>query len=234
MSVFSFKEFEIFQANSSLKVGTDAMIFGAFVNTEGKQNALDIGAGTGVLSLMVAQRNEDLQIEAIEVEEAAVHDCHLNFENSNWSNNLTLHNGDFLQFQFEKKFDLIFTNPPFYYKGLLSGSNATNLAKHNDSLPFESLFKRVSELLSNYGDFWIIVPFELESLMMSLSSSVDLVVFKKINVFAKPGRTSRIILGFSNATKSISEESFIIREESGKYSQDYKILTQDFHGTIIN
>ena len=233
MSVFRFKEFEIFQANAALKVGTDAMIFGAFLNAEGKKSALDIGAGTGVLSLMAAQRNKDLKIEAIEIEEAAIGDCLLNFENSNWSKNLKLHNGDFLQFQFKKKFDIIFTNPPFYYNGLLSDSNAANLAKHNNALPFEKLFEKVAKLLSSCGDFWIIIPFELESFILSLASSVGLMEFQRINVCAKPGRTSRLIFCFSNTVKSYKEESFIIRDASGKYTQEYKVLTQDFHGITI-
>ena len=233
MSVFRFKEFEIFQANAALKVGTDAMIFGAFLNAEGKKNALDIGAGTGVLSLMAAQRNKDLKIEAIEIEEAAIRDCLLNFENSNWSKHLKLYKGDFLQFQFKKKFDIIFTNPPFYFKGLLSDSNSINLAKHNASLPFDMLFNKVSDLLEPNGAFWIIIPYELEENILLLADNVGLMVNRKINVFAKQMRPSRLIFSFSNVEKPIKEESIIIRESSGNYTDQYKVLTQDFHGTKL-
>jgi tRNA1Val (adenine37-N6)-methyltransferase len=233
MSVFRFKEFEIIQVNSALKVGTDAMVFGAFVNSEGRRNALDIGSGTGVLSLMVAQRNELLKIEAIEIDEGAIQDCHLNFENSKWSKNLILHQGDFLQFQFKKKFDIIFTNPPFYFNGLLSDSNTINLAKHNASLPFDKLFSKVSELLRPNGDFWTIIPNELEENILILAENVGLMVNRKIIVFAKHDRPSRLIFSFSNVEKPIIEESIIIRESSGNYSNQYKSLTQDFHGTKL-
>ncbi len=233
MSVFRFKEFEIIQVNSALKVGTDAMVFGAFVNAEGKRNALDIGSGTGVLSLMVAQRNELLKIEGIEIDDGAIQDCHLNFETSKWSSNLMLHHGDFLNFDFKNQFDLIITNPPFYFNGLLSDSNSINLAKHNASLPFDNLFRKVSELLTPIGDFWIIIPYELEENISSLAENVGLIVNRKIIVFAKKDRPSRLIFSFSNVEKPIIEDSIIIRESTGNYSDQYKSLTQDFHGTKL-
>lgn len=233
MSVFRFKEFEIIQVNSALKVGTDAMVFGAFVNTEGKRNALDIGSGTGVLSLMVAQHNELLKIEAIEIDKGAIQDCHLNFENSKWSKNLILHQGDFLNFEFKNQFDLIITNPPFYFNGLLSDSNTINLAKHNASLPFDKLFSKVPELLTPNGDFWIIIPNELEEIILSLAENVGLMLNRKITVFAKQDRPSRLICSFSNVEKPITEESITIRESSGNYTDQYKSLTQDFHGAKL-
>jgi tRNA1Val (adenine37-N6)-methyltransferase len=232
-AVFRFKEFELFQDNATLKVGTDAMVFGAVIDTENKTNALDVGAGTGVLSLMLAQKNPKMFIEAIEIEAGAAKDCDVNFQNAPWKNRLKLHQADFLDYNFQKPFDLIVTNPPFYTNGLLSASPNVNLSKHNHVLPFEALFKKSAEYLSASGEFWIIAPYEQRNVLIQLAQTVNWHLRSEITVLAKPERPSRVILSFSPipSEKLISE--LLIREDSGSYSAQYKSLTIDFHGVKL-
>jgi tRNA1Val (adenine37-N6)-methyltransferase len=233
-AVFRFKEFELLQENTTLKVGTDAMIFGATIKTENKTAALDIGAGTGVLSLMLAQKNPDLFIEAIEIEEGAAKDCHFNFKNSPWKNRLKLHHADFLNHNFDKSFDLIVSNPPFYVNGLLSSSPNVNLSKHNHVLPFEALFKRSAEFLSEWGEFWMIVPIDERVVLQQIAESIELHMISETIVFSKPNRPSRVICSFSPTLSEKVSAELLIRESSGSYSQQYKTLTQHFHGVKLN
>lgn len=231
--VFRFKEFELFQENSTLKVGTDAMVFGALINTKYKANALDIGAGTGVLSLMMAQRNPDLFIEAIEIEPGAAKDCDFNFKNATWKNRLKLHQANFLNHDFDKSFDLIISNPPFYANGLLSASPNVNLSKHNNVLPFEALFKKSAECMCESGEFWMIAPHEHRDVLKQLAQVVNWHLRSEITVFAKPERPSRVILSFSPIPSEKLTSELLIREDSGNYSAQYKALTIDFHGVKL-
>jgi tRNA1Val (adenine37-N6)-methyltransferase len=233
-AVFRFKEFEIFQDNTTLKVGTDAMVFGAIINTENKTTALDIGAGTGVLSLMLAQRNSDLFIEAIEIETGAAKDCDFNFQNAPWKNRLKLHQADFLDYNFQKPFDLIVTNPPFYANGLLSVSPKVNLSKHNHVLPFDALFKKSAECLSESGEFWMIAPYEQRNVLKQMAQVVNWHLRADITVFAKPERPSRVILSFSPIPSKKVCSELLIREVSGSYSLQYIALTKDFHGVKLS
>jgi tRNA1Val (adenine37-N6)-methyltransferase len=233
-SVFQFKEFEIFQENTTLKVGTDAMVFGSLINAENKRSALDIGAGTGVLSLMLAQKNPELLIEAIEIEAGAAKDCDFNFQNTPWKNRLKLHQADFLNHDFEKQFDLIVSNPPFYANGLLSASPNVNLSKHNKALPFDLLFKKSASYLTASGEFWVIAPYEQGDILKKLAQPLEWHLCSEIMVFAKPDRPSRLILSFSPSLKEKVCFELLIREASGGYSAQYKVLTQDFHGIKLN
>ncbi len=233
MSIFQFKHFSILQKDSAMKIGTDAMILGALVSVEAKTTVLDIGTGTGVLSLMLAQKNKNMHISAIEIDEKASFEAKFNVENSTYKNQIDVIFSDFLEYDFSGKFDLIVTNPPFFENSLKSSgkfkSEQTNLARHTDSLPFERLIKKVSDLLNEEGDFWIILPHVAAAKLIVIAHKQDLFLIEEIAVYGKPNILIRKILRFSkNSIKHVTT-SLLIRENNSDYSDEYKSLTFDFH-----
>lgn len=229
MSSFQFKQFVVHQSRSALKVGTDAMVLGSLIESQGKRNALDIGAGTGVLSLMIAQRNEQLSIDAVEIDEPSIEDCRQNFELSPWEERLFAIHVDFLALEFKQKYDLIISNPPFYTDSLNNESERIARAKHASYLPIESLFKRVVELLEVWGEFWLIVPDKVGSSVISIAAHHGLFPVKQVSIFGKPESPTRIVFAFSTKKKQCQHATLLIRNENGDYTADYIDLTKDFH-----
>lgn len=229
MSKFHFKHFSIEQERSALKVGTDSMILGSLIDSSSKKKGLDIGTGTGVLSLMVAQLNPEIQIDAIEIDHESVIDCKTNFEDSNWSERLKVIHSDFLAFPFQNTYDLIFSNPPFYYNSLLSSDQRTAISKHSFHLPFDRLFEKVRDLLSDIGHFWLIIPAEHAQAIKEIAKENHLFLTNDITIYGKPGKQTRSILSFSKVEKIKTINSLTIRDENGNYTEQYIELTKDFH-----
>ncbi len=214
-----------------MKVGTDAMVFGALVNPENSASILDIGAGTGVLSLMLAQRNQQAQITAIEVDESSFEDCQVNFKNSPWNNRLEVINGDFLSQQFDKRFDFIISNPPFYQNSLHNADLKLAKARHSDFLPMKQLMAKVASLLSSNGVFSLIFPFQNCDEIKELAKQVGFSILREITVNGKPETPVRTILELSleNRHEAVIQD-LTIRDIDGAYSEEYRELTIDFHG----
>lgn len=229
MSKFHFKHFSVEQERSALKVGTDSMILGSFIDYTSRKKGLDIGAGTGVLSLMVAQSNPEIQIDAIEIDDESVIDCKTNFECSNWSERLNVIHSDFLAFPFQNKYDLIFSNPPFYHNSLLSSDERTAISKHSFHLPFDRLFEKVNHLLTDNGHFWLIIPAEHTQTIKEIAKENQLFLTKEIAIYGKPEKQTRSILSFSKIEKPNTTDSITIREVNGNYTEQYIKLTKDFH-----
>ena len=231
MSKFRFKEFSIQQDVNTHKVGTDAMLLGAYIDTSRQSLALDIGAGTGVLSLMLAQRNPTIQITCIEIDEKSSEECSTNIKESPWSNRIQLINNDFIDYQFTHKFDLIFTNPPYYLTD--NSSNESNeRTKHITPGSLLSWLNKIVELLTAKGDFWMIWPSETSQKIVEMAHDSGLHVAKKINVYSKKNKLSRNILCFSREKKEgFNDEQLIIRNHDNSYSDAYRSLTSDFHYT---
>jgi tRNA1Val (adenine37-N6)-methyltransferase len=131
MSHFHFKRFTINQSRTTLKVGTDAMLLGAFIKTNSPRFGLDVGAGTGVLSLMVAQNHSSINIDSVEIDSKSFEDLKQNITESVFKNQINFFNIDFFAFQPNKKYDLIFSNPPFYDDGIKFNSEINFHPKHN-------------------------------------------------------------------------------------------------------
>ena len=230
MAVFHFKYFSVIQDNSSMKVGTDAMVLGSLVNGTNSSYALDIGTGTGVLSLMLAQENDQVHIKAVELDAQSAADCRLNFANSPWSKRLECIQTDFLQFTSLNTFDLIVTNPPFFENSLKNPSEGKALARHTDSLPLDGLAKTVSNLLSDEGAFWIILPTLTAMKFIDLAFLFGMYPFEIWNIEGKPGSLVRKVICFKKTqTESVAENTYLIRDENGKYSEQYKFATLEFH-----
>ena len=230
MSVFQFKHFSISQANSAMKVGTDSMLLGSSIYAVKPKRILDVGAGTGVLSLMMAQRFPDAMITGVEIDENAVKDCFLNVEKSDWSNRIIVQKVNFLDFEAFEKFDLIISNPPFFDNSLKSSNEGRNTARHTDTLPFDALLRKISTLLAESGVFWVILPIEEAEKMFFYAEVHGLYPRRIIEIFGKPEKLTRKIIQFMfNNDGHVIKESFTVRDKQGLYTDQYKSLTREFH-----
>ncbi len=229
MSIFKFKHFEVNQTNSAMKIGTDSMVFGSLIDVEGKSNALDIGTGTGVLSLMTAQRNRQLKITAIEIEANAFQEARLNFKTSKFDSQLEALHVDFLDYHPETKFDLIFSNPPYFENASKSLNQEKNLARHDDSLPLEVLFEKVANHLTEDGLFWVILPNLTFETYLNNALQYSLFLVKQIEIFGKENQLVRKIGAFSKINIAFEHSNLVIRNNDGNYTDEYKKLTVEYH-----
>ena len=234
MSVFQFKHFSIVQDNSAMKVGTDAMLLGAFIETEGRKSGLDIGTGTGVLSLMLAQNNEVILMDAVEIDPSSANEAKLNFENSKWSNRLRIYNSDFLSFESQKQYDLIVSNPPYFSTTNENMDIRKSQARHTSSLEIAPFIKKVSVMLTLNGDFWIIIPYIDFGLWLEQIKANGLMISKRIDIVGKAGNAPiRCVLKMSLSFVDCQEFFFCIRQSDNSYSNEYIELTNEFHGTKL-
>lgn len=229
MSLFKFKQFNIIQEKSAMKVGTDAMVFGAFLGAHNPKTALDIGTGTGVLSLMFAQNNPLTQIVALEIEAKAFEEAKTNFENSSFKNQLKIISGNFLTYDFNQQFDFIFSNPPFFENAFLSEDTGRNLARHSYKMEFAKFFKKIASLLTENGKCSIILPCDLNKQTEILLKENNLFVSELITVFGKTKKAVRHIYTFGKQELKIKHKNFTIRNDDGAYTSEYVDLTKEFH-----
>ncbi len=233
MSVFRFKEFSVIQDRSAMKVGTDAMLLGSFIQPNQKGNCLEIGTGTGVISLMIVQRSPEIKITALDIDFESIEEAIQNFTNSPWKDRVEGVLGDFLDFSTTEKFDLIVSNPPYFENGLLNESKRKASSRHEASLPLINLFQKSKELLTENGVFVLIIPSQSAQKWIDNALKINLFCFKEITVYGKPNLPKRSILFFSKENKEIMNEELIIRNLDNKYTEEYKKLTIDFHGVEL-
>ena len=231
--MFHFKHFSIQQENSSLKVGTDAMLLGALISSKNHLKGLDVGTGCGVLSLMVAQKNHSIEIDAIDIDENNLVDAASNFKNSNFSERLTAVNTDFTSTKFKHQYDLIFSNPPFYEDGLKNENVREANAKHESSLPIHLLIQKAFDLLTSEGDFWIILPFTNYLKWRAFSISIGFYLNECIVVHGKPNIPKRVVFCLSKKEQTTKETILTIRDNKNHYTDQYIDLTVDYHGVDI-
>lgn len=233
MSIFHFKKFSISQSNSTLKVGTDSMLLGVFASGSIPKNGLDIGAGTGVLTLMICQKYDVIHMDAIEIDPNSYSDLELNISNSPFHNRIQCLNIDFFDFRTNQTYDLIISNPPYFEDGIKFDQNLNYHYKHANFFSKDLFFLNSHLLLSLKGLLWIIVPFPNEHKWIESALNAQLYLYKRIEIEAKPHKKVRTILVFSKTkTNQIKEEVFVIRDHDGKYTRDYQELTLEFHNKI--
>lgn len=230
--MFRFKQFSVDQAGCAMKINTDGVLLGAMATAQRPEKILDIGTGTGVIALMLAQRFIQAQIDAVEIDPAAAETAQRNFENTAFADRLHVHpvgiNDYFEQYNGEK-FDLIVSNPPFYINSLKSPEEKKKQAKHTDVDFFERLIKDVSEHLSPDGLCWLVLPLETAAEVKLLAASNGLRVQKKVNVMsfgdAEPHREI-ICLGFKDRITKI--DKFVIYQSAGVYTEAYIELLKPY------
>ena len=231
MSTFKFKQFQVTQNKAAAKVGTDAVLLGAWTpinnNTE---KILDIGTGTGVISLMLAQRTQNSHISAVEIDLDAFEEAKFNFEASPWTNRLKCLKSDIKTLFFSSYFDLIVSNPPFYTEKTFAPNNKRNLARNVSSLEFSDLIEKVDSLLSHDGIFSLIIPFKEELHICELAAKHNLFPKRITRVRGnKNAPIKRSLIAFGREQKKSTPEELIIEVERHIYTQEYKELTKDFY-----
>jgi len=240
--MFQFKQFSIQQDRCAMKVGTDGVLLGAWCPIENNLfSALDIGSGTGILSLMLAQRTSAEQIDAIEIDENAYEQCVDNFENSPWSDRLFCFHAGLDEFveepeddpsdnELAQQYDLIISNPPFHSEDYKTDNEQRDLARFQDALPFEELVEAADVLLSENGIFAVILPFSEEEKFIALAKNLDLFPFKITRVKGRPtSEIKRSLLAFSRSEKAIAIDELVIETERHQYTSEYISLTKDFY-----
>ena len=234
MSKFQFKQFSIEQDRTAMKVGTDGVLLGAWTPIENNPfSILDIGTGTGIIALMLAQRSGAQQIDALEIDEDAYEQATDNFENSPWNDRLfCFHAGldEFIE-EPEDEYDLIVSNPPFYAENYKSSNDQRDLARFQDAMPFEELVEAADLLLSENGIFSVIIPFKEESTFLALAKEHELYPIKITRVKGTSiTETKRSLLAFSrNETTNFSIDELIIETARHIYTAEYIALTRDFY-----
>tara|TARA_B100000768_G_C11266745_1_gene371462 strand:+ start:419 stop:1087 length:669 start_codon:yes stop_codon:yes gene_type:complete len=219
-----------------MKVGTDGVLLGAWVSVNHKpQKILDIGSGTGLIGLMLAQRSHANTIDAVEIDKAAFEQTVENFEESPWSDRLFCYNYSFQNFAEEiskeqHTYDLIVSNPPFYNDGFTSKNVSRNKARSTLSLPFHELLFGVSNILSKSGFFSIIIPFKEEVNFISLAMQYGLFINQSCRVKGnKNSEIKRSLLSFSFSKTSIKPTVLTIEKSRNVYTANYIDLTKKFY-----
>lgn len=234
MSTFKFKQFSVQQDKCAMKIGTDGVLLGAWCPINNNPfSVLDIGAGTGILSLMLAQRSNAEQIDSLEIDEEAYEQCVENFENSPWSDRLFCFHAGLDEFveEPEDEYDIIISNPPFYSEKYKSDNSQRDLARFQDALPFEDLIEAADLLLSENGIFAVIIPYKEEERFIDLCAEVELFPVKVTRV--KGSHTTPIVrslLAFKRYELSVlTADELVIEISRHEYTDDYINLTKDFY-----
>jgi len=230
---FKFKQFTVHQDQCAMKIGTDSVSLGAWTSVEHRPfSVLDIGAGTGILSLMLAQRSNAETIEAIEIDDDAYEQCTENFENSPWNDRLFCFHASLLEYieAVDEKFDLIICNPPFYSEDYKSNDISRNLARFSDAMPLEHIIFAVAHFLSENGKFSIVIPNKLEQAFIEEAELIDLYPNRILRVRGNANsKIKRSVLEFSFDNSISKTSELIIETTRHNYTEDYINLTKDFY-----
>lgn len=235
---FQFKQFRIEQGKCAMKISTDACILGAYTAQNiatNSQNILDIGTGTGLLSLMLAQAKE-AQITAIEIEDNAYQQAKANFEASSWSNRLQVFHQAIQAFALQQSeiraFDLLICNPPFFVNSLKSPQKEKSLARHTDSLPFGELLACADRLANENAKFVVLLPL-VESLLFEKElnkTNYQFVITEKLLVQDKPNKQPhRVILTLGRKEEVFLEKILIVKDIIGNYTADFIRLLKEYY-----
>jgi len=232
--MFQFKQFSVSQDRCAMKVGTDGVLLGAWAPTHNNPfSVLDIGAGTGIIALMLAQRTNAEQIDALEIDEDAYEQAVENFENSPWGDRLfCFHAGldEFIE-EPEDEYDLIVSNPPFYTEDYKTENEQRDLARFQDAMPFEELVEAADLLLSENGIFAIILPYKEEAKFIALAKESELYPAKITHVKGTPtSEIKRSLMAFSrHEITDIEANELTIEIDRHVYTPEYIALTKDFY-----
>ena len=231
MPDFSCKQFTISQKNSALKLGTDAILLGALTNFKNPSNILDIGTGTGILALMMAQKYT-CPIHAIDIDLGAYTDANYNIAQSIWKDRISCEHISLEEFtnNYTQHFDGIICNPPFFTNSLLSEQSNKNIARHTISLSPLSLMNCVKKIITKTGKFSIIIPISEKDLFLEDALKMDFYITSEIEISPYyNSQSNRIILEFSQTWVPLKKQSISIRESQHVYSKEFKEITKDFY-----
>jgi tRNA1Val (adenine37-N6)-methyltransferase len=230
--VFRFKQFEVKHSKSTLKVGTDAVLLGIYATTNSPKRILDIGTGTGVIALLLAQRYSKAQILGIDLDFPSIQEANYNFSLSPWSNRLEARQLDFNHYakNNSNKFDLIVSNPPFFENDLRSSNPQLDKAKHAKTLTHDSLVQNVVGQLTETGIFSLIIPFDKAKYIIELAFTTGLFCVRRLDIFPKENKlANRCILEFQKTESIFQKESLVIYKEDNSYTKQYRLLGKEYY-----
>lgn len=234
-NTFAFKQFTIVQDRCAMKVGTDAVLLGAWVKTYGSRRILDIGTGTGVIALMLAQKS-GAEIDAIDIDSDAVTEAKINVANSPWSERVHVQHISLQDFSkiADHQYDLIVSNPPYFVDSLLSTEANRTAARHTVHLSFEELLKGALKFLSKDGKLCVILPPKEGEQFMVLATASGLFLTRITRVRTTPEKSDkRLLMQFAFSPKpQISDSVLIIEEDPSRrhsYTEQYKELTKEYY-----
>jgi len=229
-SFFHFQEFSIFSQDKGLKVNSDACLLGAIAENENPKHCLDIGTGTGVIALFLAQRYPEASVTAIEIEQTVFEQAKENIEKSKFSERIKTVHADALQYPYKQTYDLIVCNPPYFKNHLEKNDSEKNRAIHNKTLDSLSLIIRIHEILNTDGKFWLIYPPKESECFKRLADVNHLHVLKDIKIYNKPEKHYRRIICYSKTEKIVNlEEKLLLTGEDGEKTEDFRLLMHGFY-----
>lgn len=230
-SYFQFKQFRVEQSLAAMKVCTEACLFGALADFTNPDRILDIGTGTGLLSLMLAQQYS-CPIDAVEIEENAYLQAKINFEKSPWNRNLNAYHSSIQEFTVStsERYDFIISNPPFFSDHLKASNSAKNIALHNNALSQIDLLMSVKSLLTASGELTLLLPPFEAGKFDELAKKNKLFLLKRTAIFNSPGSLPfRFISHYGYLSKEIYLENLYIRNSRGEYSEAFKLLLKPYY-----
>ncbi len=232
MSTFQFKEFAIQQEKTAMKVGTDSILLGSWIAIGEANSILDIGTGTGLLALMMAQRSTATTIDAVEIDAAAHEDAVTNFENSPWADRLFCYHTSIQEFtaEVDEKYDLIISNPPYFNPSDIQSATQRNVARQTHLLNHVILLKLTKDLLSENGSCAFVIPYEMESFFVNLAKNMGLFVYRILHTKdTKTADCKRSLLQFKLEKVNPKIEELILKEKDKSYSDSFIKLTREFY-----
>ena len=238
MGIFRFKQFEVINERSAMKVNTDGVLLGAAMTlAPSDSRLLDIGTGTGTIALMAAQRFAGaVWIDAIEIDEPSASEAAANFEHSPWAESLHAHNLSLEEFesalqQSEFRYDLIFSNPPYFEDSLTAPDERKSTARHtSDGLSYRDIFDFAKTHLSDSGRVALVLPADQESAICRYARMSGLHLFRVLRIRTVPRKApSRIVIEFSRVRQQSVDDTVLTIQNEGQYTQEYLSLTKDFY-----
>ncbi len=230
---FRFKKFTVNHDKCAMKVGTDGVLLGAWCNVEGVRSVLDVGTGSGLIALMVAQRNSSCIIDAVEIDKESFVQASANAACCQWSDRINMVHSSFSEYYSgtKKKFDLIVSNPPWFINSLTNPDPGRSAARHTHSLSMEDLVKGTKKLLAPGGRFCMIMPVTEAEILIKYSKTENIFCRKITSVHPNPGKPpKRYLMEFCKTEGEIVQAELILElDKRHKYSNEFKKLTGDFY-----
>lgn len=241
--MFQFRHFNLDDSHATMKLGTDAVLLGVLATpTSIPHRILDIGTGSGIIALMMAQRFPDAVIDAIDIDEETIQVATKNFQDSPWSQRLKAHHlslhdfseGGIEHTSLDNQYDLIVSNPPYFSHSLKNDNPRKRMARHDDTLPLEQLFNHSSHLLAPNGTLAVILPLEQQEPALTHACQNGLNAVKLVTIHNRPGDPAkRIVFNFqkkeAQENEALVSEKLFMRNEDNSYSDAYIALTAEFY-----
>ena len=228
---FHFKHFSLFHHRSTMKLGTDAILLGCWVEVKPEDVVLDVGTGCGLLPLMLSQKGVS-QVDAVDIDAASIEEATINFEASRWRDHLWAICADINDFQSEQRYDLMVSNPPFFNRYSKCDSERKSRARHNDvTLSYEALCHVVKRLLTPDGRFALVLPVSVMDEFLKNAENSGLFMQKRLNIIPIAGREPNRVnleLGFAKPSL-VQEETLTIRDADNRFTEQYNAFVQPFY-----